>query len=165
MTCWPEGGPGLEPGTDMFGIAGTVELGTICPGTGTWNRLQDGTSRQPGHHHKAHHPHIHRSKAPRVMYHDPCRWPANNRGTTDPIKSTWERSSRTNAACNQNCGNRNRLSSTAHNKRSNAPLGFGMPGGRGTSTTAAASSDKRASRCSWRMAGICLAQPANARHI
>ena len=26
----------------MFGIAGTVELGTICPGTGTWNRLQDG---------------------------------------------------------------------------------------------------------------------------
>ena len=28
----------------MFGIAGTVELGTICPGTGTWNRLQDGTS-------------------------------------------------------------------------------------------------------------------------
>ena len=27
----------------MFGIAGTVELGTICPGTGTWNRLQDGT--------------------------------------------------------------------------------------------------------------------------
>ena len=31
----------------MFGIAGTVELGTICPGTGTWNRLQDGTSRTP----------------------------------------------------------------------------------------------------------------------
>ena len=31
----------------MFDIAGTVELGTICPGTGTWNRLQDGipTSR------------------------------------------------------------------------------------------------------------------------
>ena len=28
----------------MFGIAGTVELGTICPGTGTWNRLQDGTA-------------------------------------------------------------------------------------------------------------------------
>ena len=27
----------------MFDIAGTVELGTICPGTGTWNRLQDGT--------------------------------------------------------------------------------------------------------------------------
>ena len=27
----------------MFGIAGTVELGTICPGTGTWNRLQDGS--------------------------------------------------------------------------------------------------------------------------
>ena len=26
----------------MFDIAGTVELGTICPGTGTWNRLQDG---------------------------------------------------------------------------------------------------------------------------
>ena len=26
----------------MFGIAGTVELGTICPGTGIWNRLQDG---------------------------------------------------------------------------------------------------------------------------
>ena len=23
----------------MFGIAGTVEVGTICPGTGTWNRL------------------------------------------------------------------------------------------------------------------------------
>ena len=43
MTCWPEGGPGLEPGTDMFDIAETVELGTICPGTGTWNRLQDGT--------------------------------------------------------------------------------------------------------------------------
>ena len=43
MTCWPEGGPGLEPGTDMFDIAGTVELGTICPGTGTWNRLQEGT--------------------------------------------------------------------------------------------------------------------------
>ena len=47
MTCWPEGGPGLEPGTDMFGIAGTVELGTICPGTGTWNRLQDGTRIPP----------------------------------------------------------------------------------------------------------------------
>ena len=29
----------------MFDIAGTVELGTICPGTGTWNRLQDGTLR------------------------------------------------------------------------------------------------------------------------
>ena len=28
----------------MFDIAGTVELGTICPGTGTWNRLQDGTT-------------------------------------------------------------------------------------------------------------------------
>ena len=42
MTCWPEGGPGLEPGTDMFGIAGTAELSTFCPGTGTWNRLQDG---------------------------------------------------------------------------------------------------------------------------
>ena len=28
----------------MFGIAGTVELGTICHGTGTWNRLQDGIS-------------------------------------------------------------------------------------------------------------------------
>ena len=27
----------------MFDIAGTVELGKICPGTGTWNRLQDGT--------------------------------------------------------------------------------------------------------------------------
>ena len=27
----------------MFDIAGTVELGTICPGTGTWNRLQDGS--------------------------------------------------------------------------------------------------------------------------
>ena len=26
----------------MFDIAGTVELGKICPGTGTWNRLQDG---------------------------------------------------------------------------------------------------------------------------
>ena len=26
----------------MFGIAGTVELSTFCPGTGTWNRLQDG---------------------------------------------------------------------------------------------------------------------------
>ena len=32
----------------MFGIAGTVELGTIFPGTGTWNRLQDGTlGREP----------------------------------------------------------------------------------------------------------------------
>ena len=30
----------------MFGIAGTVELGTICPGTGTWNRLQDGILAQ-----------------------------------------------------------------------------------------------------------------------
>ena len=27
----------------MFGIAGTAELSTFCPGTGTWNRLQDGT--------------------------------------------------------------------------------------------------------------------------
>ena len=26
----------------MFGIAGTAELRTFCPGTGTWNRLQDG---------------------------------------------------------------------------------------------------------------------------
>ena len=26
----------------MFGIAGTAELSTFCPGTGTWNRLQDG---------------------------------------------------------------------------------------------------------------------------
>ena len=26
----------------MFGIAGTVELSTFYPGTGTWNRLQDG---------------------------------------------------------------------------------------------------------------------------
>ena len=26
----------------MFDITGTVELGKICPGTGTWNRLQDG---------------------------------------------------------------------------------------------------------------------------
>ena len=25
----------------MFGIAGTAELSTFCPGTGTWNRLQD----------------------------------------------------------------------------------------------------------------------------
>ena len=29
----------------MFDIAGTVELGTICPGTGTWNRLQDGKTQ------------------------------------------------------------------------------------------------------------------------
>ena len=28
----------------MFGIAGTAELSTFCPGTGTWNRLQDGMS-------------------------------------------------------------------------------------------------------------------------
>ena len=48
MTCWPEGGPGLEPGTDMFGIAGTAELSTFCPGTGTWNRLQDGRADCPG---------------------------------------------------------------------------------------------------------------------
>ena len=27
----------------MFGIAGTAELSTFCPGTRTWNRLQDGT--------------------------------------------------------------------------------------------------------------------------
>ena len=47
MTCWPEGGPGLEPGTDMFGIAGTAELSTFCPGTGTWNRLQDGIFSTP----------------------------------------------------------------------------------------------------------------------
>ena len=33
----------------MFDIAGTVELGTICPGTGTWNRLQDGIIRVAGH--------------------------------------------------------------------------------------------------------------------
>ena len=26
----------------MFGIAGTAELSTFCPGTGTWNRLHDG---------------------------------------------------------------------------------------------------------------------------
>ena len=26
----------------MFGIAGTAELSTFCPGTRTWNRLQDG---------------------------------------------------------------------------------------------------------------------------
>ena len=48
MTCWPEGGPGLEPGTDMFGIAGTAELSTFCPGTGTWNRLQDGSTTRGG---------------------------------------------------------------------------------------------------------------------
>ena len=29
----------------MFGIAGTAELSTFRPGAGTWNRLQDGTSR------------------------------------------------------------------------------------------------------------------------
>ena len=29
----------------MFGIAGTAELSTFCPGTGTWNRLQDGIDR------------------------------------------------------------------------------------------------------------------------
>ena len=28
----------------MFGIAGTAELSTFCPGTGTWNRLQDGNA-------------------------------------------------------------------------------------------------------------------------
>ena len=28
----------------MFGIVGTAELSIFCPGTGTWNRLQDGTS-------------------------------------------------------------------------------------------------------------------------
>ena len=28
----------------MLDIAGTVELGKICPGTGTWNRLQDGNA-------------------------------------------------------------------------------------------------------------------------
>ena len=37
----------------MFGIAGTAELSTFCPGTGTWNRLQDGImkflSAQRGH--------------------------------------------------------------------------------------------------------------------
>ena len=33
----------------MFGIAGTVELGTICPGTGTWNRLQDGRVAHDAH--------------------------------------------------------------------------------------------------------------------
>ena len=31
----------------MFGIAGTAELSTFCPGTGTWNRLQDGTDVAP----------------------------------------------------------------------------------------------------------------------
>ena len=31
----------------MFGIAGTAELSTFCPGTGTWNRLQDGTVDRP----------------------------------------------------------------------------------------------------------------------
>ena len=31
----------------MFGIAGTAELSTFCPGTGTWNRLQDGMFGQP----------------------------------------------------------------------------------------------------------------------
>ena len=30
----------------MFGIAGTAELSTFCPGTGTWNRLQDGKLEQ-----------------------------------------------------------------------------------------------------------------------
>ena len=30
----------------MFGIAGTAELSTFCPGTGTWNRLQDGNVAQ-----------------------------------------------------------------------------------------------------------------------
>ena len=35
----------------MFGIAGTVELGTICPRTGTWNRLQDGTMTKVGRRH------------------------------------------------------------------------------------------------------------------
>ena len=32
----------------MFGIAGTAELSTFCPGTGTWNRLQDGTTTTKG---------------------------------------------------------------------------------------------------------------------
>ena len=31
----------------MFGIAGTAELSTFCPGTGTWNRLQDGIASMP----------------------------------------------------------------------------------------------------------------------
>ena len=31
----------------MFGIAGTAELSTFCPGTGTWNRLQDGIRNDP----------------------------------------------------------------------------------------------------------------------
>ena len=31
----------------MFGIDGTVELCTICHGTGTWNRLQDGIRTVP----------------------------------------------------------------------------------------------------------------------
>ena len=33
----------------MFDIAGTVELGKICPGTGTWNRLQDGITGRKAH--------------------------------------------------------------------------------------------------------------------